>query len=269
MVADLSAGRRLGGVVGLLLALSSLSGCGVWERQVAPSSGPPTIAPVFRPTPDAGEPALATARPAGSPSVPEPSDAVIASRLGNDLRRVPVFDNDLAADWSLEQSTGLGYDLASRVYVRSQPYGIEANPQHGAARLFFTVRPDTRQAYQREQIVGVSIMINGGPDGIGEEDLLFTVLGSNAYPYWRANDPSVQAAGRITDQGTIFDEQRLYFLGFESGIPPNTWAEVIIWLDERILDPEYDYLTGIYILTDELFVKPFYIDEVNLLIADT
>jgi hypothetical protein len=267
--------QRLWGLCALVLALTVLASCGPARPQVGQQS-PPTVAPVFRPEvptsmPLAGTPGQrptldTAAQRQPTPTIEGPTDSVVASRLGNDVIRVPIYNNGLSADWSLENSSGLRYNLQSRNYVSSQPYGIAATPLHGAAQLFFTVKRDARRAYNHDQILGVSIMVNGGPDGLGHEDLLFTVMGSNAYTYYRENDFSVEAAGRITDEGTIFDEQRLYFLDFKEGIPPDTWGEVQIWLDERILDPEYKYLTGIYILTDERNTKTFYIDEVNLLV---
>lgn len=265
-MADMRRRRRLWGLCTLVLALIALASCGPTRPQ-AGQQPPPTVAPVFRPEVPTSLPPVGTPgqRPP-TPTIEGPTDAVVASRLGSDVRRVPIFNNGLNADWSLENSSGLRYNLQSRTYVSSQPYGIAATPLHGAAQLFFTVKSDARRTYNHNEILGVSIMVNGGPDGLGHEDLLFTVMGSNAYTYYRENDRSVEAAGRITDEGTIFDEQRLYFLDFKEGIPPDTWGEVLIWLDERILDPEYTYLTGIYILTDERNTKTFYIDEVNLLV---
>lgn len=257
---------RAGGA--LILALLAFSGCGP-QPTLPPDQQAlsPTVAPLFQPNTPPQPPI--TTRVRATPVPPTPSglsDTAAAPRPGDDLRRVPIFDNALAADWSLEQSDGLRYNLQNRASVHSQPFAIDVFPLRGAARLFFTVSREARQIYAHDQILGISMMINGGPNGIGYDDLLFTVVGSNAYTYWRANDTSVRASGRITDQGTIFDEQRLYFLGFEQGIPPNIWAEVTIWLDDRILDAEYDYLTGFYILTDERFVNSFYIDDVNLLL---
>jgi hypothetical protein len=258
-------GWGLGGLGVLVLTLVALSSCGGQDPALS-QAPPPTVAPIFSTNAPTSASIATIVRPGATATPVRPDDDIVASRLGNDVRRVPIYDNGLARDWSLEQSTGLRYNLSSRLYVSSQPFGIESVPLHGAARLFFTVRRDALRAYDADEILGVSIMVSGGPDGIGHQDLLFTVMGSNAYTYWRENDTSVEAAGRITDQGTIFDEQRLYFLDFKNGIPADEWGEVVIWLDERILDPKYKYLTGIYILTDERYTEPFYIDEVNLLI---
>lgn len=249
----------------LLTSLLILAGCGA--REATTTAGPPpTVAPIFSNNlPTVAPRQVSTPRPAGSSSSGL-SDAVVASRLGTNVREIPVFDNELSTDWSLSQSVGLRYDDGSVTASRSRPAGIEVVPFNGDATLYFTVRPDTRLHYEQDKILGVRFWLNGGPRGIGAQELAVTVVGSNAFTYWRDDDTSVEAAGRITDNGTIFDEQRIYFLGFESGIPANTWAEVTIWLENRILDPEYQYLTGIYIKGDKYVLNSYYVDDVSILV---
>lgn len=244
----------------LICVALPLAGCG---GRPATQSAAPTVAPVFRPESNDIRPTTGPIQPAGPPT---PSDAVLASRIGDNVEAIPIFDEQLDSDWSLDESLLMRIDTASNRYIQSGRVAIEASPRTGYSSLFFTVRADARRRYNADEILGVRFWINGGSNAIGPEDLIVTVLGSNAFPYWRADDTSVEAAGRITDGGTIFDEQRIYFLGFENGIPANTWAEVIIWLDERILDPEYTYFTGLYLKNDEFFVKPFFVDDVALLI---
>jgi hypothetical protein len=69
-----------------------------------------------------------------------------------------------------------------------------------------------------------------------------TVLGSNSYTYWVEDDISVKSIYE-----PVFSETRLYYLGVNRTIPPNTWVKVELWLDERIYDPDYRYVTGFYI----------------------
>ena len=49
-------------------------------------------------------------------------------------------------------------------------------------------------------------------------------------------------------------------------IPPNNWVEVVVWLDDRIYDPDYTNVTGMYIKNDQGFLDTFYIDDIKLLV---
>ncbi len=126
--------------------------------------------------------------------------------------------------------------------------------------------------YSRNEILGVSFWLSGGANAVDPGDLAITVVGSNAYPYWVAGDTSVQqAAGipdsAITDEFPLFSETRLYFLDIKRTIPPDMWVEVVLWLDEREFDPDYRYITGIYIKNDDpAFLPTFYVDRMSLLL---
>lgn len=258
-------GRRLGSaLLALIVCAAVVAGCGAPPQQQRPV---PTVAPVFGNVSPGPAATMGTAPLVPTPE-PPPS-GVVSSRTGANLEAIPIYDDRLGDDWTLDESTLVRLDPESQRVVKDGRSAIEVDPSSGYGTLLFAVRPDARRRYSAEQIVGVRFWVNGGPNAIGPEDLLITVMGSNAYPYWRPNDTSVSAAGRITDGGTIFDEQRIFFLGFEKGIPAYTWAEITIWLDERILDPEYAYFTGLYIKNDEYFVKPYFVDSVSLLVPRT
>ncbi|MCJ7701081.1 MAG: hypothetical protein MUO62_05825 [Anaerolineales bacterium] len=50
-------------------------------------------------------------------------------------------------------------------------------------------------------------------------------------------------------------------------VPPYTWAEVIIWLEDLVYDPYYDYVVGFYLKNDESYLQTFYIDDVRLVLT--
>ena len=62
-----------------------------------------------------------------------------------------------------------------------------------------------------------------------------------------------------------FSETRLYFLGINRDIPPETWVNVEVWLDDLQYDPIYEYVTGFYIKNDEGFGQTFYVDAVRII----
>ena len=104
--------------------------------------------------------------------------------------------------------------------------------------------------------------LHSDQDGLALSDLAVTVLGSNAQPTFDPQDHSVRVDA---DKGPFFSETRLYYLGFNHAISPDAWVLVEVWLDELPYDPDYVYLTGIYIKNDRDYRGRFYIDDVQLI----
>jgi hypothetical protein len=259
---------RGGLLAALLLGLVALAGCASAAGGAALTSTPqpaPTVAPIFSsaqptmlPTPEP----LRTERPIPTP---DPTERT-AGRTG--IAELRVYDDRLAAGWSLERSSGVRY-RASSAYVHSGASALAAEPRGGTATLFFTVDEDAPATYERDRVLGVSFWINGGPEGIADDDFAVTVVGSNAHTHWVPNDTSVRLDGRNTSgESFLFSETRLYYLGINRDIPPETWVEVVLWLDEREFDPDYAYVTGFYVKNDVKYQAPFYIDRVSLLVQE-
>ncbi|MCX7789915.1 MAG: hypothetical protein N2378_04675 [Chloroflexaceae bacterium] len=248
---------------GLLIATGLLGACG---DRVAPAGVAPTVAPAFSHQP---QPVTTTAGYAGPIApTPTPLSPMAPVEAASDQRELPLFDDRLVQGWSLEQSYWTRYAVAASDLVRSGRYAIRATPERGYGALFFSVERGARQRYPRESIVGVRFWVNGGAYAIGPSDLIVAVVGSNALPYYQADDTSARPSQRIADDRPAFAEQRLYTLGPEQGIPANTWAEVVVWLADGAPETAYTYVTGVYIKNDELFVKPYYVDDVRLVLAD-
>jgi hypothetical protein len=179
----------------------------------------------------------------------------------------PIFTDQLDANWSLEQSSGVSYQFSDR-YADTGRVALEVTPTRAWGQLFFTVSAGAQVAYRRDEVWGLSFRLYGGDGFIATEDLAVTVIGSNAYPYWVSNDTSVKLEGRDTSaQTTLFSETRLYDLGLNRDIPPHTWVEIIVEIDALIYDPKYTYLTGFYIKNDDSFQRTFYVDNVRLLVV--
>jgi len=143
---------------------------------------------------------------------------------------------------------------------------IMVTPTADFGQFFLTVRKDALKIYPRDRILGVSFWLNGGANSIATSDLAVTVTGSNQYAYWVADDTSVKVDSPVTPEAPLFSETRLYFLHINHTIPPNTWVEVILWLDDQIYDPDYANVTGMYIKNDKGFLNPYYIDDIQLLV---
>jgi hypothetical protein len=196
-------------------------------------------------------------------SDPGPTPRPAPSEL---IAEIPIYHANLDGNWSLEHSRGITYTLSSTAYQRDGSPALAVTPLQDYGVLDLTLRPEASVAYRRDQILGVSFWLSGGDNLIRISDLAVTILGSNAYPYWVADDDSVKIEGRVTEEMSLFSETRLYYLGLNRSIQPNIWVEVIDWLDERKFDPEYTYVTGVYIKNDSGFRQTFYLDRISLLV---
>lgn len=239
------------------------------------SQSTPTVAalflaqstPVVTPTPTPAQQAPILLQP-----TPTPSNQAVAQVEANVYPTVVIYDDQLDPHWSVEQSGESTIDLAAQA-VNFQSLDVEQTLSSGAATiavspqadygtLFFTVRPESGASYQRPHVLGVSFWLNSGDNGIAPADLAVAVVGSNTLPYWTPDDKSVFP----DDQGN-FSETRLYFLKIDRAIPPHTWLNIVVWLNERQYDPFYKYVTGFYIKNDAGFRNTYYLDQVSLLMA--
>lgn len=237
----------------LILALASCGAARPADNQ--PAHQAPSVAPVFlaheapttRPLPTSAPPLAITTR------APAPAD---------NLTSMLVFDDALAAGWSLDASERATVDIADSRYVHSGRRSIRLTPTGAFGRLFFTVAKGSRAAFERADITAVSLWLYTGDGAVGPSDLAITIIGSNDYTYYVPDDDSV-----ITNEERFFSETRLYYLGITRDLPPDTWVEVLIWLDDLPYEPDYTYITGIYLKNDQAFRQTVYIDDVALLAA--
>ncbi len=220
----------------------------------------PTVANIFHPATPA-----ATATTEIKPTVVAPTAVAEPTATTQPLEEVSIFDDQVNENWELKNSSGMSFYFAEDKVVSHGTVSAVITPTKDFGELFFTVRKKSQDDYLRAHVLGVRFWLNGGPKGIRTSDLAVTVVGSNAYPYWVNNDTSVKLTGRVTEKMPLFSETRLYYLGINRDITPNTWVEVELWLDDREYDPDYTYVTGVYIKNDAGFRGPFYIDQVSLI----
>lgn len=181
-----------------------------------------------------------------------------------------VFDDELNPSWTLNNSENVEYNSAStaRWYeeldealgITSGAMSIAFEPKADFAQLFFTVEEGAADAYDRDQIIGVSFWMHTGNEIVDTGDFAVTVVGSNEQKYWSPEDKSVFFPG---DES--FSETALYFLDINRAIPASSWVKVEVFLDELLYDPTYDYITGIYIKNDAGFRNRVYVDRIALL----
>lgn len=230
----------------------------------------PTVAALFLAPPS--KTASPTAKEQDVPPINNRTTTAAPQAQAAVYPEVVIYDDQLNASWSIEQSTKSAINLAAtdlnfqsldlQQEHSSGATTIAVTPQADYGTLFFTVRPESGAVYQRQSVLGVSFWLNSGSSGIATDDLAIAVVGSNTLPYWTPDDQSV-----FPDKKGAFSETRLYFLKINRTIPPNTWLNLVVWLKDLQYDPVYTYVTGFYLKNDAGFRSTYYLDQVALLMA--
>ncbi|MFZ0547940.1 MAG: hypothetical protein WAM60_21020 [Candidatus Promineifilaceae bacterium] len=219
--------------------------------------GTPTLMSFFGPssTPISTRTPMPVNTTSLSTPTPRPTDVI---------KDVFIFDESLNVNWTMENSFFVDYDVRDDDFSYNGRYSIGVTPETGNGRLMFTVDPDSEEEYLRQNVLAVQFWLYSGDDYIATDDLSVTIIGSNEYPYFVANDDSVV----VDDALPTFPQTRLYYLGILEDIPPDTWVQVEVWLDDLIYDPDYQYVTGVIIENDDNFLQKFYLDDLELVIAE-
>jgi len=172
-----------------------------------------------------------------------------------------IYADSFENNWELSRDNTIDVNIRSTDVTHGGRYSIMVTPKQGLSQINFVVSQDATETYPQDKVLGLRFWINPGDGYLEPSDLAVTVLGSDMVPYYVEGDNSV---ANIYDP--VFSETRLYFLGFNRSVPPYTWAEVILWLDDLIYDPYYDYVVGFYLKNDEEYLGTFYVDDVKMLI---
>ncbi len=218
----------------------------------------PTVSNFF----DSSQGGVKAPTPTPITKTPVSYDASVSAPSVLDTRIVSIFDNDLNPNWQTLHSERTSIDLANEEYVYAGSKSIKITPQEDFGTVYFTVRSDSTETYPRDKVLGLAFRLNGGKNPIATSDLGVTVLGSNQYTYFVAGDTSV-----TSQNDPVFSETRLYYLGINKTIPPDTWVDVILWLNERQFDPVYTNVTAFYLKNNEGYQYPYYIDDLHLIVA--
>lgn len=257
----------------LLLLSLSIVACGQQRLGVSvdlsATQSAPTISSLF------GEQIIQPTRVATDVSSPIPittpnptviAQATITAMDEKHLVVVPIYNDSLSSEWSIDNSFQSDIDIKNRAYVGNGKYSIKVKPMYTTGTLYFTLNKTVKTVFLRSRVQAVRFYLSGGPKTIDNDAIGVAVVGSNVKSYWVSGDISVQFDGRVTDGEPIFSETRLMYLGINKSIPPKTYVEVTVWLDSLLYDPPYKYLTGFYLKTDKQSVPTFYVDQVSLLL---
>jgi hypothetical protein len=220
----------------------------------APGSTEPVSAAAETINPDAPTP-TSTPSPTETPA-PSPTFTPTATEMFN---RVMIFDEFTSDDWQIKYSQNMKYNDRDKTYPHNGTYDISVTPQADFGTLLFSLRQTAKEAYPRKDAAGVSFWLYSEEE-IDPSALTVSVIGSNRFPFWYPDDKSV-----TNEQQPVFPETRLYYLDINRTIPPKTWVQIEVWLDDLLYEPEYEYITAIQIKNDAGFLNTFYLDQIELL----
>lgn len=255
-------------LVCLIFFVTGCSGQNKEEMEPSLPYATPTLHPIFdsfeEEEPDQTE---SEADSTNTPSIVPEIQTTPIIRPTIAAKVITLYDEELSENWTLENSQEYEYDLEAEQAAYTGRYSIALTPQAGFGKLRLTVAPESEVEYRREDVLAFRFWLYSGDDYIGTEDLSITIVGSNEFPYWVEGDDSVQDENDLDDFPT-FPQTRLYFLDFNTDIPPDTWVQVDVWLNELIFDPDYLYVTGMVIENNEDYLNTFYVDDVEMVILE-
>ena len=178
-------------------------------------------------------------------------------------KTISIYSDQVNPNWEILKSDRTVVDPDNNQFIYAGSRSIKITPGEDFSPVFFVVRSDATENYPRERVLGIEFKLSPGKTTIEPTNLAVTVVGSNQYTYYVSGDQSV-----TNKVDPIFPETRLYYLGINNMIPPDTWTDVSIWMDNLIYDPVYETVTGFYIKNDEGYRDTYYVDDVRLIILD-
>jgi hypothetical protein len=226
----------------------------------------PTVASIFRELPPVPTAALWETPPTPAPPlVSSRARANNRDTMSDRVAIVSVYSDGLGTDWTLANSQGMAYEIGHAGYAFESTTSIAVTPKAPEGTLLFSLHDQSKIFLDRDEVLGVRFQLSGGSKYVSFDSLLVAIVGSNGYTYWVPNDNTVSDGEPVTKENPLFPQYRLYFLDINQDIPPYTWVDVTLDLVKEH-QPDYDYVTGLYIRNDKEFFDTFYVDDVQILL---
>jgi hypothetical protein len=221
-------------------------------------SAVPTVSGIFSSSNDQSN-HTTTNEPQQTPEAVSPPRREIATEI-----ITQIYDEELNPNWMIVNQSGMEIDLDSSDVAMSGEVSFRFAPNKIYDTLLFALKESATDEYERGEVLGLTFWINSGDLTLSNDSLSVTVIGSNDFPYWVEDDNSV-----TNSYDPVFSETRLNFLGVDRDIPPNSWVQVELWLNDRVYDPDYKYVTGFYIKNDDMVLRSVYLDDIQLILLGT
>jgi hypothetical protein len=204
----------------------------------------------------------ATPRPTRKPTAtPDPAVPPFSLR---EAKKVTLYSDGLNPNWGFIGIQGEDVNPRSRILVYNGLFSLAITPKKSDSQVFFMVREDSDEVYPRPQVHGFQFRLNPGTHPLALTDLAIHILGSQEQVETR----DLKELGEDLEQ-VVFNQVYVYIPDAGESIPPNAWTEVVVWLDDPVTAPQFDYITGLSIARSEAFLQTYFIDDVQLIVAGT
>ncbi len=181
-----------------------------------------------------------------------------------------IYAGTVNPNWALQISQGATYELQNISHAMQGKTSLAITPSQAGSTFLFLVRPVKSVQYLHNNVLGITFWLNSGDNTLQPGDLSVTVIASDKYPYYQYNDQSANSSQLLTRSGT-----RVYDLGLNRPVPPNTWVQIELNLDHLVYDPgfqptpvvdtNYQYVTGFYLTMESNSLQTFYLNKVGIL----
>jgi hypothetical protein len=235
--------QTLGLRLTLVLTVLLLAACGKTPTPLASATAAPVVAPT-----------ATTPAPAAPVAAPTPT-----AEPEGDTVEVVLYDDDVAAGWTLSNSWGMTVDDASAVTAQSGQHAIAVTPAEDYGGLFFSVDSVSGGGYAHNRFLGLRFWLNPGDQPMALEDLAVALVGSDDRTYWSRETSSVPQ-----DKTPFVSELQLYELGLAKELPADGWVKVELWFQLQANRSPFRYITGVYIKNGAGVRHTFYVDDVSL-----
>ena len=254
----LTSGVRLKWHLGLIISsliFLLLSSCksSPSDANLTGTDPPTSTLPVYTETP------TGTPIPTLSPSPPPNREDFYT--LPTDILTITLYSDSFNPNWMLYGAQDEEINPNANTQVHHGLFSIEVTPKKSTSDLYFLLREGTRDLFPRPQIYGFRFKLNPGETPLDLSQLVVGILGGSKES--EILDPEELA---ITTELPIIPATNLSIPGSNPIIPPNTWSDVIVWFDDSIPDPVYDYILGLYIRKEQTFLQTFFLDDVQLVV---
>jgi hypothetical protein len=217
----------------------------------------PTVANIFlvQPSPTPTQVKIAT------PTAEDNEDQI----LPRDFYPVKLYQDSLNPNWKIQADNGIQVDTHATKSIYQGRSAISLTSQVEERSIYLTVSKQSKEAYPRDRMWELSFWLYSEDQQLRLDQFFVTIAGSNILPYWTPDDHSVT----VSDKLPVFPETGLDEVDFNRAVPANTWVLVELEFDEvLVLDPDYKYITGIYLETSAGFSGTIMVDEITLLMLE-
>jgi len=148
-----------------------------------------------------------------------------------------IYSDGFSPDWELIETKDVETNFEAKTFVHVGTQSIGITPLIGNSKTLIVVTEDAAKMYPRDKILGFRFWLNPANGYIKPSSLMVSVIGSNTYTYFVNGDNSVP-----NTNDPDFAETPLDSLGYNQLMPPETWVEVIVLLDDLVQDSDYEYV---------------------------